>query len=510
MEPQPPPPLSSTATSPRPPLSPTKIRLMCSYGGHIVPRPHDKSLHYAAGETRIVAVERRSTAASLSLLSAHLSRTLFGNRPFLLKYQLPDEDLDSLISVVSDEDLANMLEEHDRISPPARIRLFLFAVKPESLGSALLGPKSETWFSDALRSTGVLQKGQSADCGLLIGVGTDLEAPVESVSHSGGGGENKAGAESLVLETNSSFGSTCSSFSTLNSPPIAIAEEKGLNMLDRKNRVPSSASFESDNSGGSLAAPLKTGVPPEPLIHVGPEFSSEAPISDPLIDMAGQKPVQVLRYPLPQVQEGMKQQHDTPLIQGGVQYMPQYAGPVPISPYYPLYQMPMHPQHVSCHPNQPYPIYLVPMRPPQYQNVPMACSSVDANTVNPSTLPPSSTLPPLHPKTAVIPPLVGHKDVFGAQISESVVYCSIPASSQLVNIPSNQGQLVVGSLEHQIPSESPNPIPVASATGGTDFDEEIAYSQIYKSQPSAPILPSHYQTMTKGTPTFPEPSVHAK
>lgn len=260
-------------------------------------------------------------------------------------------------------------------------------------------------------------------------------------------------------------------------------------------------SFHSDNSGGSSAAPPKTGVSQEPLIQVGPDLSSEAPVSDPLIDIGGQKPV---RYPLPQVQEGMKQQHDTPLIQGGVQYMPQYAGPVPISPYYPLYQMPVHPQHVSCHPNQPYPIYLVPMRPPQYQNIPMACSSIDANTVSPSTL------PPLHPKTAVIPPPVGHKEVFGAQISESVTYCSNPASSQLVNIPSNQGQLVVGSLEHQIPSESANSIPVASTTGVSDFDEEIAYSQIYKSQPSAPILPSHYQTMTKGTTTFPEPSVHAK
>ncbi|KAL1536944.1 hypothetical protein AAHA92_29513 [Salvia divinorum] len=505
MEPQPPPPSSgATATSPRPPLCPPKIRLMCSYGGHIVPRAHDKSLYYAAGETRIVAVDRRSTAASLALLSAHLSRTLFGNRPFLLKYQLPDEDLDSLISVVSDEDLANMLEEYDRISPPARIRLFLFALKSESLGSALLGPKSESWFSDALKSTGILQKGHSADCGLLIGIGPDLEAPVEGVSNSGGGGESKVGAESLVLETNSSFGSTCSSFSTSNSPPIAIADERGLNLLDRKNTVPSSASFESDNSGASSAAPPKTALSQEPLIQVGPEESSETPVSDPLFDMAGQKPVQVLRYPLPQLPEGMKQPLDAPLIRGGLQYMTQYAGPVPLSPYYPLYQMPMHPQHISCLPNQPYPIYLVPMRPPQYQNIPIPCSSIDANTVIPSTL------PPLHPKTAVITQPVGHKEVFGAQTSESATYCSIPASTQLVNVPSSQGQLVVGSLEHQITSESAKPISVVSTTGGSEFDEEIAYGQIYKSQPSAPILPSHYQTMTKGIATLPEPSVHAK
>ncbi|GFP96982.1 hypothetical protein PHJA_001842300 [Phtheirospermum japonicum] len=218
---------------------------MCSYGGHIVPRPHDKSLFYAGGESRIVAVDRRTTAASLSVFSAHLSRALFNNRLFHLKYQLPNEDLDSLISVITDEDLSNMLEEHDRITPPARIRLFLFPVKPESVGSALLDPKSETWFSDALKSTGILQKGQSADCGLLMGIGPDLEAPVESGSNSGGT-EGKLGAESLVLETSSSFGSTCSSFSMSNSPPIGInqCDEKGLNLLDRKIRVPSSASIE--------------------------------------------------------------------------------------------------------------------------------------------------------------------------------------------------------------------------------------------------------------------------
>ncbi|KAH6755978.1 Octicosapeptide/Phox/Bem1p family protein [Perilla frutescens var. hirtella] len=511
MESQPPPPSSTTttaATSPRPPIAPPKIRLMCSYGGHIVPRPHDKSLYYAGGETRIVAVDRRTTAASLAGLSAHFSRTLFGNRPFLLKYQLPDEDLDSLISVITDEDLANMLEEHDRISPPSRIRLFLFAVKPESVGSALLDPKSESWFCDALKSTGILQKGQSADCGLLIGIGPDFEVPVESgnnIGGGGGGGESKMGAESLVLETSSSFGSTSSSFSMSNSPPIAVAncDDKGWNLLDRKNRLPSSASIESDYSVGISVAPSKTGVSQEPLIQVGPEESSENPVSDPLFDITAQRTSQVLGYPLSQLPDGKKQQHDMPIIQGGLQYMPQYAGPVPISPYYPVYQMPMHPQHISCPPNQPYPIYLVPVRPTQYHNIPIPCSSVDANTISPSSR------PPLHPQSAVINQPMGHKEVFGTQIAESTtkVYCNIPASTQVV---SNQSQLDVGSLEHQIASELVKPTTVVSAIEGSEFDEDIAYNQIYKSQPSAPVLPSHYQAMAKGTTMLSEPSVHAK
>ncbi|EYU23789.1 hypothetical protein MIMGU_mgv11b017629mg [Erythranthe guttata] len=72
-----------------------KLRLMCSYGGHIIPRPHEKSLCYEGGDTRIVVVERHS---SLAELHSRLSYTLLNGRHFTLKYQFPTEDLDSLIS----------------------------------------------------------------------------------------------------------------------------------------------------------------------------------------------------------------------------------------------------------------------------------------------------------------------------------------------------------------------------------------------------------------------------
>ncbi|KAL3618950.1 hypothetical protein CASFOL_037178 [Castilleja foliolosa] len=494
MEQQLPPPASATTaaavtatnTSPRPPIAPSKLRLMCSYGGHIVPRPHDKSLFYAGGDSRIVAVDRRTTAASLSVFSAHLSRALFSNRLFHLKYQLPNEDLDSLISVITDEDLTIMIEEHDRVAPPARIRLFLFPVKPESVGSALLDPKSETWFSDALKSTGILQKTRSEDCDLLMGTGPDLEAHVESGSNSGGT-EGKLGAESLVLETSSSFGSTCSSFSMSNSPPIGInqCDEKGLNLLDRKIRVPSSASIEStqlmlnvlhsEPSLVSLSAPPKPVVFQEPpLIQIGPDEPSENPTSDPSFDIATPKSLQVLGYPLSQLPDEKNQQPETQLIQGAFQYLPRYPGPMPISPYYPVYQMPIHPQHIPYHPNQPYPIYLIPIRPSQYPNMPMPFNSLDANA-----------------QTA--------KEVFGAQIAEpaSKVY---PAATQLVGVPSNQGQVVVGPTEPQIASETK-----ATASVGGELDEDIVYNQIYKTQPLPPVMPTQYQTTTKGTGMLVDP-----
>lgn len=244
------------------PTQTTKVRLLCSYGGHIVQRPHDKTLCYTGGDNRVVAVDRRTTISSLSALSAHLSRILYGNRPFYLKYQLPNEELDSLISVTTDEDLQNMLEEHDRTITSSRIRLFLFPVKPESLGSALLDSKADSWFSDALNNTRIARRGQSTDSGFgheLIGFENmggsnsvvSSEGQGENLSAIGGGAGDAKQAldfgggsvpESMVLETSSSFGSTSSSISMSNIPAIGVQpEDGGANLQDKRVRVPSSS-----------------------------------------------------------------------------------------------------------------------------------------------------------------------------------------------------------------------------------------------------------------------------
>ncbi|XP_062192575.1 protein PAL OF QUIRKY-like [Phragmites australis] len=239
-----------------------RLRLMCSFGGRIVPRPTDKSLCYLGGETRIVAVDRH---ASLADVHARLSRSLLGGRPFTLKYQLPNEDLDSLISVSTDEDLDNLVDEYDRIaasssgggsSRTSRIRIFLFPAKPESssLGSLLDdSSKSENWFVDALNSAisgsldgiprGISTDSASVNC--LLGLEDD------SSVHSRGGVPNSGPTEdqranqqklpaaaagrhphdvqsvpdSLMLDKNSSFGSTSSAPSLSNLPPIRVRPE---------------------------------------------------------------------------------------------------------------------------------------------------------------------------------------------------------------------------------------------------------------------------------------------
>lgn len=208
-----------------------------------------------------MAVDRRTTLTNLNTFMAHLSRTLFNNRPFILKYQIPSEDIDSLISVTSDEDLANMIEEHERAvscsSGPARIRLFLFPTKPESVGTVLLDPKSDTWFNDALKSS-MMIRGQSEDVGHGL-LGFDGLGLLDSdgnggdgVGNGGGGGGGNDGknglmdfgSESMVFENNSSFGSTGSSTSMSTLPTIgAFGEEE-----KKKVTVASSGSLDRYNS----------------------------------------------------------------------------------------------------------------------------------------------------------------------------------------------------------------------------------------------------------------------
>jgi hypothetical protein len=58
------------------------------------------------------------------------------------KYQLPNEDLDALITVTTDEDVDNMIDEYDRVSlnenpRAARLRLFLFPEGEDSRSNSI-------------------------------------------------------------------------------------------------------------------------------------------------------------------------------------------------------------------------------------------------------------------------------------------------------------------------------------------------------------------------------------
>ncbi|KAI5065962.1 hypothetical protein GOP47_0018586 [Adiantum capillus-veneris] len=103
----------------------TRVKLMCSFGGKILPRPGDGTLRYAGGDTRIISVYGHTKYSDLMQKMARL----YG-QPVVLKYQLPNEDLDALISISCDEDVENMMDEYDRlqaIEGSNRLRIFLFS-----------------------------------------------------------------------------------------------------------------------------------------------------------------------------------------------------------------------------------------------------------------------------------------------------------------------------------------------------------------------------------------------
>ncbi|XP_047092932.1 uncharacterized protein LOC124704706 [Lolium rigidum] len=103
-----------------------RIKFLCSFGGKILPRPSDGKLRYAGGETRIVRISKDISWEELK----HKTTGIF-NQPHVIKYQLPGEDLDALISVSGDDDLRNMMDEFDMIESEVgasqKLRVFLFS-----------------------------------------------------------------------------------------------------------------------------------------------------------------------------------------------------------------------------------------------------------------------------------------------------------------------------------------------------------------------------------------------
>ncbi|ONK66027.1 uncharacterized protein A4U43_C06F3420 [Asparagus officinalis] len=102
-----------------------KMKVLCSFGGKILPRPSDSKLRYVGGDTRIIRISKDISWQEL------MQKTLtVYNQPHTIKYQLPGEDLDALVSVSCDEDLQNMMEECSFLGGgegSQKLRMFLFS-----------------------------------------------------------------------------------------------------------------------------------------------------------------------------------------------------------------------------------------------------------------------------------------------------------------------------------------------------------------------------------------------
>ncbi|WVZ98645.1 hypothetical protein U9M48_044054 [Paspalum notatum var. saurae] len=115
-----------------------RIKILCSFGGRIVPRPHDGVLKYVGGETRVLAVPRSIPFCELK----KKLEDMFKTEVAAIKYQLLSvaEDLDVLVSVTCDEDLVHMLDEYDRLeakrSPTASPRFRVYVFTPQAAAPA--------------------------------------------------------------------------------------------------------------------------------------------------------------------------------------------------------------------------------------------------------------------------------------------------------------------------------------------------------------------------------------
>ncbi|KAF8692938.1 hypothetical protein HU200_039300 [Digitaria exilis] len=123
------------------------IKFLCSYGGRILPRHTDGALRYVGGDNRVLSVDRPLRFHELQ----RKLRDMCGWEEVSLRCQLPTEDLDALVSVTSDDDLANLLEEYDAaiiskegpLLQPLKIRAFLFPIRaPSSLQPCRSSPST--------------------------------------------------------------------------------------------------------------------------------------------------------------------------------------------------------------------------------------------------------------------------------------------------------------------------------------------------------------------------------
>ncbi|KAJ3698975.1 hypothetical protein LUZ61_002680 [Rhynchospora tenuis] len=155
---------------------PSKVKLLCSFGGRIVPRPGDSALRYIGGHTRLISVPKD---LGFNEFLRKLSGVINSNEqepdpmspgPLMsVKYQLPGEDLDALVSVSGQEDLENMIEEYDKLASScsdgsAKLRVFLFPQSDPDLAAIAPDETGQKYF-DAINSAGACSKESVASVG---------------------------------------------------------------------------------------------------------------------------------------------------------------------------------------------------------------------------------------------------------------------------------------------------------------------------------------------------------
>lgn len=267
-------------------VSGKKVKFLCSFGGKIFPRPSDGVLRYVGGHTRIISVKRD---LSFNELVQKMVDTY--GQPVVIKYQLPDEDLDALVLVSCPDDLDNMMDEYEKLSErcpdgSAKLRVFLFS-------------------ASELDPTGMVQFGDLHDGGqrYVDAVNGIVDGITGGGSAGGGGGITRK--ESIASATSTQNSDFSGSEAVDNSFPshadvtgpvsnnILLRKQNSGNSDDISPRLvrldPSPTSFV-EASGVPLCIPMVKSGPPQ--------------ASSPRLEVESERPIPVA---VPQQQLGLQQ-----------------------------------------------------------------------------------------------------------------------------------------------------------------------------------------------------------
>ncbi|CAL5346678.1 unnamed protein product [Camellia sinensis] len=197
--------------------SSTKIKFLCSFGGKIMPRPSDGKLRYVGGETRIIRISKGISWQEL------MQKTLtIYNQVHVIKYQLPGEDLDALVSVSCDEDLQNMMEECSLLEDGGsqKLRMFLFSSSDfddSQLGLGSVEGDSELQYVVAVNGMDLGSRKNS------IGMGSNSGNNLDELLHLNVERETERVADELVGAVPAPLTTNMPSSTNVSSQPVAMS-----------------------------------------------------------------------------------------------------------------------------------------------------------------------------------------------------------------------------------------------------------------------------------------------
>ncbi|TKW35797.2 hypothetical protein SEVIR_2G400400v4 [Setaria viridis] len=84
----------------------TRMKFLCNFGGRFLPRPIDGKLRYVGGEKHLIQISRGVSWQGLICKTTKLIR-----QAHIVKYHLPGEQVNVLISVASNDDVHHMIDE---------------------------------------------------------------------------------------------------------------------------------------------------------------------------------------------------------------------------------------------------------------------------------------------------------------------------------------------------------------------------------------------------------------